>query len=137
MDYEKCIGCSACAKECPRNIITMTPFKADRILAVLCANKDFGKDVQNVCTIGCTGCKSCMKVSEGLITVTDNLPAINYDLYDPTKSLTVIQDKCRRESLVWIGKPTPRDLAATEDKALPDRLVADFKTSVDQTEWRG
>jgi RnfABCDGE-type electron transport complex B subunit len=137
VDYVECIGCGACAKVCPRNIITMTPFKADRILAVLCASKDFGKEVQAVCNVGCTGCKSCMKVSEGLITVKDNLPTIDYQKYDPGFSLQVIQDKCRRESMVWIGKPTPKDLAATADKELPARLEADFKTSVDQTEWRG
>ena len=25
VDYEKCVGCKACAKVCPRNVITMVP----------------------------------------------------------------------------------------------------------------
>ena len=83
------------------------------------------------------GCKACSRVSEGLITMQDNLPVIDYEKYHPGLKLQVIEDKCPRESLVWIGKPTPRDLAATEHDQLPARAEADFKTTVDQTEWRG
>ena len=137
VDYEPCIGCGACAKECPRNIISMTPFKSDQILAVLCANKDFGKDVLQVCKVGCTGCKNCQKASDGLITVQDNLPSINYQKYSPLPSLRVIQEKCSRESLVWVGKPSLAQMATAPNEDKPGPLKADFKTTVDQTEWRG
>ena len=137
VDYEKCIGCGACVKACPRNIISQVPFKADRILARLCANLDFGKEVSAVCEVGCIGCKACSKVSEGLISMEGNLPVIDYEKYHPGLKLAVIVDKCPRESLVMIGKPSPRDLAATAGEELPARVEADFKTTVDQTEWRG
>ncbi len=137
IDYEKCIGCGACVKACPRHIISQIPFKADRILARLCANEDFGKEVSAVCEVGCMGCKACSRVSEGLITMESNLPVINYEKYDPKLSLTVIQEKCPRESLVWVGKPTPKDLAATEHEQLPARAEADFDTTVDRADWRG
>jgi len=39
--------------------------------------------------------------------------------------------------MVWIGKPTPRQLALTEGEPLPARKESEFKTTVDQTEWRG
>ena len=32
------------------------------------------------------------------------------------------------------GKP---DIAAVADEELPERVTADFKTTVDRTEWRG
>lgn len=137
IDYVKCIGCGACVKACPRSIISQVPFKADRILAVQCANKDFGKEVQEVCEVGCTGCKSCARANPDLISIVDNLPVIDYKKYDPKASLQVVQDKCRRESMVWIGKPTPRQLELTEGEAMPARQEAEFKTTVDQTEWRG
>jgi hypothetical protein len=37
-----------------------------------------------------------------------------------------------------VGKPSARrDLAALGDEALPDVVAPDFKTTVDDTEWRG
>lgn len=137
IDYVKCIGCGACVKACPRNIISQVPFKADRILAVQCANKDFGKEVQEVCEVGCTGCKSCARANPELVTIVDNLPVFDYTKYDPKASLQVIQDKCRRESMVWLGKPTPKELALAAGETMPARQESEFKTTVDQTEWRG
>lgn len=137
IDYVKCIGCGACVKACPRNIISQVPFKADRILAVQCANKDFGKEVMAVCEVGCTGCKSCARARPELITIVDNLPVFNYTKYDPSHDLQAIQDKCRRESMVWLGKPTPAELALAASSAMPARQESEFKTTVDDTEWRG
>ena len=136
IDYLECIGCGACVKACPRNIISQVPFKADRILAVQCANQDFAKEVTAVCTVGCTGCKTCTRANPTLVSMDGNLPVFDYSKYDPKESLQIIQDKCRRESMVWIGKPTEKDLAEAIGE-LPARQEAEFKTTVDRTEWRG
>jgi electron transport complex protein RnfB len=136
VDYLECIGCGACAKACPRNIISMVPFKADRILAVRCANRDFGKEVMAVCTVGCTGCKACMRADPVLISMDGHLPVLDYGKYDPAVNLQVIPEKCKRGSMVWIGKPTAKDLAEAVGE-LPHIQQADFKTTVDETEWRG
>lgn len=106
VDYEKCVGCGACVKVCPRNIITMTPFKAESILAVTCSNKDFGKDVKDVCKVGCIGCKACSKAS-GLFTIDDNLAMLNYDEYPPDEMEDVEKaiEKCPSDRLiVFVGK---------------------------------
>jgi electron transport complex protein RnfB len=137
VDYTRCTGCGACVKACPRNIISRIPFKASRVIAVLCANKDFGKEVSDVCEVGCIGCKACARIVSDLITIQNNLPVFDYDKYDPSKDLQAIIDKCPRASLVWIGKPTARDLQETAEEALPARIEANFKTTVDKTEWRG
>ena len=133
VDYDKCIGCGACARACPRNIISMVPFKSSRILVVACANKDFGKDVKEVCEVGCIGCKKCERASDH-IRLVDNLPQIDYDQYDPNQHdmLPVIED-CPMEGLVHVGKPA----APGDATAAPDRVTADFKTTVDKTEWLG
>jgi len=138
VDYEKCIGCGACAKVCPRNVISIVPFKAERILAVTCSNRDFGKDVKAVCTVGCIGCKACTRSSK-LFTIEDNLSTLNYDAYDPADmaDLDKAVEKCPRKSLLFIGKPSEKDLAAVKDEELPDMVKPDFKTTVDDTEWRG
>ncbi|NJN64315.1 MAG: RnfABCDGE type electron transport complex subunit B [Acidobacteria bacterium] len=138
--YDNCVGCQACAKECPRNLFTMVPFKAERMLVVACSNKDTGKDVKEVCEVGCTGCKSCSKQSE-LFTMVENVPVIDYGRYLPSADLAASIDKaiekCPMESLVFVGKPTPKDLAATAHEVLPARVESKFETTVDKTEWWG
>lgn len=141
IDYEKCVGCGACAKVCPRNIITLAPFKSEKMLAVTCSNKDVGRDVKKVCTVGCLGCKVCEKACS-LFKVVDNLSTLNYDEYDLrcddcVRGLQDACDKCPRKRLVFVGKPSAKDLQATKDTEVPEVVVPDFKTTVDDTEWRG
>ena len=140
VDYEKCVGCGACALVCPRNIISMVPFKRERMIVVGCSNKDFGKEVKEVCEIGCIGCRACSKRS-GLFTfaAANNLPVINYDQYDPAQmeAVDVAIQKCPMKGLIYVGKPTPKDKADTADEKAPRLVTADFKTTVDDTEWQG
>ena len=137
VDYEKCTGCGACARVCPRNIITMVPFKAETMMVVTCSSKDKGRDVSDVCKVGCIGCSACARVND-LIQIGDGLAGIDYDEYDPESAdFEAALDKCPRESLVRVGTPSAKDLAAVADEEVPDRVEADFKTSVDDTEWRG
>jgi len=138
VDYEKCVGCGACAKVCPRNIVSLTPFKSERMLAVTCSNKDKGKDVTAVCNVGCIGCGACARMSN-LFKMEGNLSTIDYDAYTPECSLDALKacEKCKRSQIVFVGKPTEKDLEKTKDLTAPELVEPDFKTSVDDTEWRG
>jgi Na+-translocating ferredoxin:NAD+ oxidoreductase RNF subunit RnfB len=137
VDYEKCTGCGACVDACPRGIITRVPFKTERILVVACSNQDFGNDVRKVCEVGCIGCKACARDSQQL-TMIDNLPVIDYESDEyVTADFTASLEKCPMECLLYVGKPRPEDIEATISQELPDRVVADFQTTVDSAEWRG
>lgn len=136
VDYHKCIGCKACARACPRNIITMVPFKQERMFVVACSNQDKGPEVRAVCTVGCIGCTSCTRRAE-LMQMQGNLPVVDYDHYEGNDHFEPALAKCPRASMIYVGKPSPADLAAVADEQLPDRVEADFKTTVDETEWRG
>jgi len=136
VDYEKCTGCKLCAAACPRHIITMVPFKRSEMFVVACSNDDFGKEVQSVCTVGCTGCMSCSRVSDMMV-MDGNRPAINYDVYEDFKDFEPILEKCKRSSLIFVGIPTEGQMAAVADEEVPERIEADFQTTVDDTEWRG
>jgi electron transport complex protein RnfB len=138
VDYDKCVGCGACAKICPRNIITLTPFKSERMLAVTCSNKDKGKDVTAVCKVGCIGCGACTRVSN-LFTLQNNLSTIDYETYSAECTLEALEacKKCKRHQIVFVGKPTREHLEKGKDLETPDLVAPDFKTTVDDMEWRG
>ncbi len=138
VDYEKCTGCGACERACPRNIISMVPFKTDKMLAITCSNKDPAKEVKAVCKVGCTGCGLCAKMAE-MISMEGKIPSINYDKYDTSKLDDVEKavEKCPAKALVFIGRPTEEDKAAVADEESPAVAQADFKTTADQAEWRG
>ena len=138
INYEKCVGCGACAKVCPRNIISMVPFKAEKMLAVTCSNHDFGKNVKAVCKVGCLGCKACARASD-LFIVENNISRVDYDKYDPEKmdAAMLALDKCPTRRVVLIGHPSEIDLAAFSDEEAPEIAKDDFKSTVDKTDWRG
>jgi len=136
VDYARCTGCGACERACPRHIISMVPFKADRIAVVACANRDPGKVVRKVCTVGCIGCGLCAKLSD-VFNVTDNIAGVDYDRYDPATDFGPVLEKCPRKTIVMVGTPSPEDRAAVADEPVHEPVEAQFRSTVDQAPWRG
>ena len=134
--YAKCTGCGACERACPRHIISMIPFKAERMLVVACSNKDHGRLVRQVCKVGCIGCKSCERLND-LFQVTDNLSRVDYERYDPGMDFRPVLQKCPMAGMIYVGKPTPRDLQAVADQKLPGTVTDRFSTTADKADWRG
>ena len=80
------------------------------------------------------GCCSCNPV----YTEMGGLAGIGYEQYEPDEvDFTAALDKCPRKSLAFVGIPSERDLAAVADEEVPERVEVDFKSTVDETEWRG
>ena len=81
VDEDLCVGCMACSKACPRNLIV--PVEPGRNVVIACASMAKGAVTTRGCTIGCIGCGLCKKICpKGAITVTNNLAVIDYSLCD-------------------------------------------------------
>lgn len=132
------MGCGACSRVCTRNVITIKPFKSDQIFAVACSNKDMGKNVTQVCKKGCITCRTCTRHSS-LFAIFDNLSTINYDGYDSGNMEDIFKasDKCPRNVIRLVGKKAKIDRYPPENKDDSELAMPEFKTTVDDTEWRG
>lgn len=133
IDYDACTGCGACADACPRNLISLVPFKADRMIVVACSNRDKGPDVRKVCRVGCIGCSACARASD-LFALHDDLARIDYDRYDPDdlEAAETAREACPMKGIVNLKGPS---LGTAEEEL--DVAAPDFRTTADQAPWRG
>ena len=78
VDPETCIACGKCVTACPQNIIDLRP--ANAAVEVRCSNRDAGKDVKAVCSVGCIACGICQKnCPTDAITVIDRLAVVDHE----------------------------------------------------------
>lgn len=76
VNAEKCTSCGLCVLACPRNMISMIPYK--KTYVVSCVSKDKGPITRKNCKVGCIACGLCVKACKyGAITILDNLAVID------------------------------------------------------------
>jgi electron transport complex protein RnfB len=103
VDYEKCTGCGACAKACPRNLIEMVPFGCENMMTVACSSKESGKVTRSMCKVGCIGCGLCAKQTD-LFVVEDNLARLDYEKYQPSEQTETAKEKCPTKVIIEVGR---------------------------------
>ena len=106
VDYDKCTGCTACSKACPRNLIVMVPFRYEDMMTVACSNKETGRVTRSMCKVGCIGCGLCAKQTDVFL-VEDNLARIDYAKYQPNEQTKTAMDKCPTGVIIYVGKVVP------------------------------
>jgi ferredoxin len=106
VDYQKCTGCGACARACPRNLIEMVPFSQENMLAVACKSKETGKSTRSMCKVGCIGCGLCAKQTD-IFVVEDNLARLDYQKYKPSEQTEIAMNKCPTGVIVYRGPSAP------------------------------
>ena len=78
---EKCTGCGACVKACPKVVIELRK-KAPKFrkVYVSCINKDKGAVAKKACSSACIGCGKCAKACAfEAITVENNVAYIDFN----------------------------------------------------------
>jgi Na+-translocating ferredoxin:NAD+ oxidoreductase RNF subunit RnfB len=106
VDYQKCTGCGACSKACPRNLIEIVSFTCENMMTVACRSKENGKSTRLFCKVGCIGCGLCAKQTD-LFTVEDNLARLDYSKYQPSEQTETALNKCPTGVIIYVGKTAP------------------------------
>ncbi|MEA4971896.1 MAG: RnfABCDGE type electron transport complex subunit B [Candidatus Metalachnospira sp.] len=115
VDPEICVACGKCVATCPKHIIDMVPLK--KKVKVQCSSKDAGKQVMQVCSVGCIACKICEKNCKfDAIHVIDNIAVIDYD---KCKNCGVCANKCPKKVITGyrVEAPKPVETAAPAQEA--------------------
>lgn len=77
INRDRCTGCGNCVAVCPKNVIVLIPREAS--IHIACNSKDKGKDVREVCDVGCISCSRCIKTCpENALSMQDNRICIDY-----------------------------------------------------------
>ena len=119
VDYSKCVGCGACVRTCPRQLIELVRVIEDPLLVVACSSCDKAKEVRGYCKVGCIGCGICAKQAPDAFTMHNNLPKLDYENYPNQEDRDKATGKCPRDLLVYVGEN-----AATEPQAQEQAPVA-------------
>ncbi|MHC4755662.1 MAG: RnfABCDGE type electron transport complex subunit B [Planctomycetota bacterium] len=109
VDYNKCTGCTACSKACPRNLIEMIPFSQENMMTVACHSRENGKTTRSMCKVGCIGCGICAKQTD-LFKVENNYATLYYEKFAQSEQTDTAMTKCPTKVIIMTLRCTMKNL---------------------------
>ena len=100
INKDKCTGCGACVKECPRHLIELVP--EHKKIHINCTSKDKGAIAKKSCgaKTACLGCGLCAKnCPTTAITIENNLAKIDYS---KCSNCGVCMEKCITKAIIYL-----------------------------------
>jgi len=99
VDEVKCTACGDCVEVCPKDLFSIHP--ASHRLWVACASLEAGDELLEDCEVACTACGRCAADAPGLITMSNNLPVVDYGRSHATQ---VPIQRCPTGAIVWLDR---------------------------------
>ena len=101
VDESKCTACDDCVDICPKDLFSLQPITHQ--LWIACKNLEHGEAALANCEVACDACERCVADSpDGLISMRNNLPVINYDNNQHASKLAT--ERCPTGAIVWLDK---------------------------------
>ena len=99
VDKEKCTGCGACEKVCPKKVVKLLPLEAHVVARCNC--KDKGAQARKACSVACIGCTLCVRECPyGAIKMDHNLPVVDHGICVAQCSEPKCLNKCPTKAIV-------------------------------------
>jgi RnfABCDGE-type electron transport complex B subunit len=97
VDEALCTACGDCVEACPKDLFSL--HDVEHRLWVACRSLEAGDAVLEECEVGCTACAKCAMDGPGVVTMSNNLPVIDYSRDHSTKKPIA---RCPTGAIVWI-----------------------------------
>jgi Na+-translocating ferredoxin:NAD+ oxidoreductase RNF subunit RnfB len=113
---DKCTGCDACVKKCPKNILELRKQgPKSRRIYISCANKDKGAAAKRACAVACIGCGKCVKecVKFEAITMENNLAYIDDEKCKLCRKCVSV---CPTNAIVELNFPPKKEKEKEDNK---------------------
>ncbi len=92
-----CTACGDCVEVCPKDLFTIHP--ESHRLWVACASLEAGDELLEECEVACTACGRCAADAPGLITMSNNLPVVDYGRQHQTREPIL---RCPTGAILWL-----------------------------------
>ena len=123
VDEAQCTACGDCVEACPKDLFSIHP--VSHRLWVACRSLEAGDELLADCEVACTACGRCAMDAPGLITMTNNLPVVDYTRNHATQ---VPIQRCPTGAIVWLDPKSGPVKGADARKVIRQGALRDLPT---------